>query len=211
MRSSALRRRSRQRSAIYDGLPRLLCPHVLGRKSGRLRVLFYQFGGSSNSGLPARKGRRRLALSRRGETQSGRVECERHGIPRNIAPGGRPAWMKSISMPTISLNEDPQQGQCGSCRSNRRARIIRQRRDRVRIMPLGAYAAIRGGGSPVLARGQRIQDYRRGQRGKNGSARPPGTHKLRCIAWRDGGTRASCGLQSAPAPTLVSVPRSPVR
>src|ERR1700676_5469400 len=32
--------------------------------------------------------------------------------------------------------------------------------------------------------------------GKNGSARPPGTHKLRCIAWRDGGIRASCDLQS---------------
>jgi hypothetical protein len=39
-------------AAIYDGLPRLLCPHVLGRKSGRLRALCYQFGGSSRSGLP---------------------------------------------------------------------------------------------------------------------------------------------------------------
>jgi hypothetical protein len=39
-------------AAIYDGLPRLLCPHVLGRKSGRLHAFFYQFGGSSNSGLP---------------------------------------------------------------------------------------------------------------------------------------------------------------
>jgi hypothetical protein len=39
-------------AAIYDGLPRLLCPHVLGRKSGRLHVFFYQFGGSSNSDLP---------------------------------------------------------------------------------------------------------------------------------------------------------------
>ena len=38
-------------AAIYDGQPRLLCPHVLGRKSGRLQVFFYQFGGSSNSGL----------------------------------------------------------------------------------------------------------------------------------------------------------------
>jgi len=37
--------------AMYDGQPRLLCPHVLGRKSGRLHVLFYQFGGRSNSGL----------------------------------------------------------------------------------------------------------------------------------------------------------------
>ena len=38
-------------AAIYDGLPRLLCPHVLGRKSGRLHALFYQFGGSSHRGL----------------------------------------------------------------------------------------------------------------------------------------------------------------
>ena len=30
---------------------RLLCPHVLGRKSGRLHVFCYQFGGSSDSGL----------------------------------------------------------------------------------------------------------------------------------------------------------------
>jgi hypothetical protein len=38
-------------AAIYNGLPRLLCPHVLGRKSGRLHAFVYQFGGSSNSGL----------------------------------------------------------------------------------------------------------------------------------------------------------------
>ena len=43
--------RKRPVAAVYDGLPRLLCPHVLGRKSGRLRVLCYQFGGISNSGL----------------------------------------------------------------------------------------------------------------------------------------------------------------
>jgi hypothetical protein len=39
-------------AAIYDGLLRLLCPHVLGRKSGRLHVFCYQFEGSSNSSLP---------------------------------------------------------------------------------------------------------------------------------------------------------------
>ena len=38
-------------TAIYDGLLRLLCPHVLGRKSGRLHVFCYQFGGNSASGL----------------------------------------------------------------------------------------------------------------------------------------------------------------
>jgi hypothetical protein len=39
-------------AAIYDGLPRLLCPHVLGRKAGRFHALVYQIGGRSNSGLP---------------------------------------------------------------------------------------------------------------------------------------------------------------
>ena len=38
--------------AVYDGLPRLLCPHVLGRKSGKLHVFCYQFGGDSHRGLP---------------------------------------------------------------------------------------------------------------------------------------------------------------
>jgi hypothetical protein len=38
-------------SATYDGLPRLLCPHVLGRKAGRLHALVYQFEGTSHSGL----------------------------------------------------------------------------------------------------------------------------------------------------------------
>jgi len=36
-------------AAIYDGQPRLLCPHVGGRKEGRRNVLCYQFGGGSNS------------------------------------------------------------------------------------------------------------------------------------------------------------------
>jgi len=39
-------------AATYDGLPRLLCPHVPGRKSGRLHALCFQFCGSSHSGLP---------------------------------------------------------------------------------------------------------------------------------------------------------------
>jgi hypothetical protein len=49
LRLAAARRQSV--AATYDGLFRLLCPHVLGRKSGRLHVFCYQFGGSSNSGL----------------------------------------------------------------------------------------------------------------------------------------------------------------
>jgi hypothetical protein len=50
LRDAAIRRQPV--AAIYDGQPRLLCPHVGGRKSGRLHVLCYQFGGSSNSAEP---------------------------------------------------------------------------------------------------------------------------------------------------------------
>ena len=39
-------------SCRYHGLDRLFCPHRLGRnKEGQLRVLCYQFGGESESGL----------------------------------------------------------------------------------------------------------------------------------------------------------------
>ena len=39
-------------AASYNGLPRLFCPHRLGRnKEGELRVLCYQYGGASESGL----------------------------------------------------------------------------------------------------------------------------------------------------------------
>jgi len=43
-------------AAIYDGLLRLLCPHALGRKSGRLHAFCYQYGGESHR-RPAYGGR----------------------------------------------------------------------------------------------------------------------------------------------------------
>ena len=55
LRLAAARRQSV--AATYDGLLWLLCPHVLGRKSGRLHVFCYQFGGSSNSGMTMTPGR----------------------------------------------------------------------------------------------------------------------------------------------------------
>lgn len=36
----------------FGGLPREVCPHVIGTKNGRAQVLVYQFGGRSSSGLP---------------------------------------------------------------------------------------------------------------------------------------------------------------
>ena len=39
-------------AAVYHGHPRLLCPHRLGtNERGALRVLCYQYGGDSESGL----------------------------------------------------------------------------------------------------------------------------------------------------------------
>lgn len=40
----------KQVTAVYDGLYRELCPHLLGTKQGRPQCLFYQFGGESRSG-----------------------------------------------------------------------------------------------------------------------------------------------------------------
>jgi len=61
------------------------------------------------------------------------------------------------------------------------------RSDGVRIMPLGTNATPEGG-SPAATAGLVIQDFRPGLRGKNGSARRSGTHRLRCRVWRDGET-----------------------
>lgn len=49
-----LKAASRKQSvmAVYDDVPRLLCPHVLGRnRQGQLRALCYQSGGRSGRGL----------------------------------------------------------------------------------------------------------------------------------------------------------------
>jgi len=39
-------------AVVYDGAPRLLCPHVLGHsRAGNRRMFCYQYGGDSKSGL----------------------------------------------------------------------------------------------------------------------------------------------------------------
>jgi hypothetical protein len=40
-----------QVTAVYKGHRRWMCPHVLGWKNGREQGLFYQFDGTSNSGI----------------------------------------------------------------------------------------------------------------------------------------------------------------
>jgi hypothetical protein len=43
-------------TATYQGLVRIMCPHVVGYKNGKtgreLNALFFQFAGGSKSGLP---------------------------------------------------------------------------------------------------------------------------------------------------------------
>jgi hypothetical protein len=39
-------------TCMYDGRPRVLCPIILGHSQEQEKVLTYQFGGESKSGLP---------------------------------------------------------------------------------------------------------------------------------------------------------------
>lgn len=50
-------------SAHYDDLPRLFCPHLLGRKDGRWQVLAWQFGGEANNSLPPDGGWRCFSIA----------------------------------------------------------------------------------------------------------------------------------------------------
>lgn len=43
----------RQVTCTYQGHHRELCPHIIGWTGGKERLLAFQFGGSSSSGLPA--------------------------------------------------------------------------------------------------------------------------------------------------------------
>jgi len=85
----------------YDGQPRLLCPHVGGRKAGRWHVLCYQLAGGSNSAesLAPEDGGvwRCLAVEKLSQ-----VELRMARGIQSHAPNGRPALMKLISISTLS-------------------------------------------------------------------------------------------------------------
>lgn len=57
-------RNKKQVVLIYNGLRREVCPHTLGEKNGKKRVLVYQFAGQSESGLPKEGGWRCLYLNK---------------------------------------------------------------------------------------------------------------------------------------------------
>ena len=88
-------------AATYDGQPRLLCPHVGGRKSSRLQVFCYQFGGSSNSVDPLAQ---KVAVFGVAWLWRNSVKSScalARGTPSH-APPVRLASMQSISTPTLS-------------------------------------------------------------------------------------------------------------
>ena len=98
-------------AAIYENRQRLLCPHILGRnKEGQLRLLGYQYGGESGSGLQGKDGRgawRCFAVER----LSG-VRLLAESWRTADTGGGRPTCMDRIEM-TVEDQPDrePQNGQ----------------------------------------------------------------------------------------------------
>ena len=98
-------------AAVYHNRHRLLCPHRLGRnKDGQFRVLCYQFGGESESGLKptgSSANWRCIALDK-----FGRVEL-RNGAWQTAPNHSRPA--SCIVDADVDAEdyppEDPQQGQ----------------------------------------------------------------------------------------------------
>ena len=97
-------------AATYDGQPRLLCPHVGGRKAGCLHVFCYQFGGSSNSVEPlAPAGRgvwRCLAVEKLSQVEL-RTDAW-HTEPRSP----QQTCIDEVDFDTeAQLGDDPQKGQ----------------------------------------------------------------------------------------------------
>src|ERR671922_190408 len=88
---------------------------------------------------------------------------------------------------------------------------LAERSNRAGIMPLEANAASPEGGTGLAFWGWVIPVDRHGQRGKNGSVRPPGTHRPQYRGWRDDESRASLFLHSAPIQVLASVLRNHAR
>jgi hypothetical protein len=62
-------RQEKQVTCVYDGCYRELCPHIVGHTKGEEKVLAFQFGGESKSGLPPEGEWRCLCLSRVREAQ----------------------------------------------------------------------------------------------------------------------------------------------
>src|ERR1700756_262880 len=87
-------------AASYDDLTRLLCRHVLGRKSGRLRALRFSSAEAATADCRwCHKERVAGVVSQwRDSAKSGCAP--KHGT-RSHAPHSKPVLMRSISTPTL--------------------------------------------------------------------------------------------------------------
>ena len=62
-------RTGKQVVCVYKGLPREVCPIILGHSQGKEKALTYQFGGRSSQGLPAEGAWRCLFLAEVSDVQ----------------------------------------------------------------------------------------------------------------------------------------------
>ena len=94
-------------AAVYDDLPRVFCPYVLGRKSGRLRALCYQVGGGSHRGLAnaAGFGWRCIAVDKLSQVEL--CGGAWHTVPRSESQ----TCVDDIDYDVAAQPEDPQNGQ----------------------------------------------------------------------------------------------------
>ena len=126
MNSSALRllAGSRWRQSMMDN-PDCFVRMCWAGKSGRLHAFCYQFGGSSNSGLPMAPegvgGWRCLAVEKLSQVEL-RAGCMAHRATLRV---GKPALMKLISTPTLSAEKIRKKDSEAVAAVNRRARIMR--------------------------------------------------------------------------------------
>ena len=94
-------------AAIYHGYRRLLCPHMLGRnRAGRLRLLAYQYGGESESGLQGEGGSNWRCLA---PEQLQEVELRNDPWQTGKSSCRRPKCIEHIDLEVDQ--PDPQKGQ----------------------------------------------------------------------------------------------------
>jgi len=111
-------------AALYDGLPRWLCPHLLGKnKRGEWRAFCYQGEGESESGLRTLPegvgGWRCLAVDKLTHVEL------RRGAWRTEPRTGQQHCIEPVDFDADAQTGcEPQNGQYGSCRSNKRASKI---------------------------------------------------------------------------------------
>src|SRR3954462_7216940 len=91
----------RSTSALYDNLPRRLCPHRLGRNSaGDSRVLCYQYGGESSSRLEP-SGSPANWRCMKWRSSAGYKSWMISGTPPRTIPARKPAFLMLMWTPRI--------------------------------------------------------------------------------------------------------------